>query len=131
MHKIVFLDRATIAPQVRLRPPRFDHELIEHPNTQPEQVLPRLDGASIVITNKVALPASVLEQLPGLRLVAVAATGTDCVDTGWGAAHDIAVANIRGYAVNTVPEHTFALILALRRNIVAYRNDVLRGRWQE
>jgi glycerate dehydrogenase len=43
----------------------------------------------------------------------------------------VAVVNIRGYAVNTVPEHTFALILALRRNIVAYRESVLRGRWQE
>ena len=40
------------------------------------------------------------------------------------------VCNIRGYAVNTVPEHTFALILALRRNVVAYRQDVIDGQWQ-
>ena len=61
----------------------------------------------------------------------MAATGTDCVDKTYCAAHGIAVSNIRGYAVNTVPEHTFALIFALRRNIVAYREDVLAGRWQE
>jgi glycerate dehydrogenase len=41
------------------------------------------------------------------------------------------VSNIRGYATHTVPEHTFALILALRRNIVAYRADVLAGEWQK
>jgi glycerate dehydrogenase len=131
MHKIVFLDRATIAPQIRLRQPSFKHELVEHAQTAPEDVVRRLRGATIAITNKVPLPAEVLEQLPGLRMVAVAATGTDGVDKPWCAAHDVAVANIRGYAVNTVPEHTFALMLALRRNLVAYRQDVLRGRWQE
>jgi glycerate dehydrogenase len=41
------------------------------------------------------------------------------------------VSNIRGYAVNTVPEHTFALMLALRRNLIAYRDDVLNGEWQK
>jgi len=45
--------------------------------------------------------------------------------------HGIAVANIRNYAVHTVPEHTFALILALRRNLLAYRQDVENGVWQK
>jgi glycerate dehydrogenase len=131
MHRIVFLDRATIAPQVRLRRPGFEHVLVEHEHTAPHQLLQRLDGATIAITNKVALPGDVLAQLPALRLVAVAATGTDVVDKAHCAARSIAVSNIRGYAVNTVPEHTFALMLALRRNLVAYRDDVLRGRWQD
>ncbi len=131
MRKIVFLDRATIAPQVRLRRPTFEHELIEYEYTQPEEVAERLAGASIAIVNKVRLEASALEKLPDLRLVAVAATGTDCVDKPYCEAHDIAVSNIRGYAINTVPEHAFALILALRRNIVAYRDSVLAGRWQQ
>lgn len=41
------------------------------------------------------------------------------------------VSNIRNYAGNTVPEHTFALIMALRRNILAYRDSVRNGRWGE
>ena len=69
--------------------------------------------------------------MPDLRLIAVAATGTDCVDKPYCEAHGIAVSNIRGYAVNTVPEHAFALMLALRRNVVAYRDDVIAGRWQQ
>ena len=47
------------------------------------------------------------------------------------AAAGVTVTNIRDYAVHTVPEHTFALILALRRSILAYRDSVARGRWQE
>jgi glycerate dehydrogenase len=38
--------------------------------------------------------------------------------------------NIRHYAFNTVPEHVFALIFALRRNLIAYREDVSNGAWQ-
>ncbi|MDE2253875.1 MAG: D-2-hydroxyacid dehydrogenase [Betaproteobacteria bacterium] len=131
MERIVFLDRETLAPQISLRAPRFAHQLLEYPSTAPDQVVHRLRGASIAITNKVALREAHLRELPGLRLIAVAATGTDCVDKAWCAAHDVAVCNIRGYAINTVPEHTFALILALRRSIVAYRADVLAGRWQQ
>ncbi|MBS0447746.1 MAG: D-2-hydroxyacid dehydrogenase [Proteobacteria bacterium] len=131
MERIVFLDRATIAPQVSLRRPAFDHHYVEHDHTAPGDVPARLDGATIVITNKAPITAETLERLPALRLVAVAATGTDCVDKAACAARGVAVANIRGYAVNTVPEHTFALILALRRNVVAYRESVLAGRWQQ
>lgn len=130
MEKIVFLDRATIAPQIRLREPLFEHSLVTHERTRPEQVVERLAGATIAITNKVPLRAETLAQLPDLKLIAVAATGTDCVDKAYCQAHGIAVCNIRGYAVNTVPEHTFALILALRRNVVAYRQDVIDGQWQ-
>jgi len=130
MHKIVFLDRATLAPQIRLRRPGFAHEFVEHAHTRPDEVVERLAGATIAITNKVPLGADVIAQLPALRLVAVAATGTDCVDKAACRARGIAISNIRGYAVNTVPEHTLALILALRRNLVAYRDDVIAGEWQ-
>jgi glycerate dehydrogenase len=129
--RIVFLDRATLAPQIHLRAPAFAHELIEHDDTTPEQVVPRLAGATVAILNKVTITAAMLEQLPQLRLIAVAATGTDCIDKGACAARGVAVSNIRGYALNTVPEHTFALMLALRRNLVAYRDSVIAGRWQQ
>lgn len=131
MHRIVFLDRATIAPQIRLRSPDFPHTFVEYMHTLPEQAAERLAGASIAIINKASLDAATLARLPDLRLIAVAATGTDWIDKAYCQAHGIAVSNIRGYATHTVPEHTFALILALRRNIVAYRADVLAGEWQK
>ena len=131
MHRVVFLDRTTLAPQVRLRPPAFEHQLVEYEQTGADQVAERLAGATIVITNKAPITADTLERVSTLKLVAVAATGTDCVDKAACQAHGVAVANIRGYAINTVPEHTFALMLALRRNVTAYRESVLAGRWQE
>ena len=131
MEHIVFLDRATIAPQIVLRTPSFEHVLVTHDDSRPDDVAARLQGATIAITNKAPITAATLERCPGLKLVAVAATGTDIVDKAACAARGVAVANIRGYAVNTVPEHTFALILALRRNLVAYRASVLAGRWQD
>lgn len=131
MEHIVFLDRATLAPQTTLRQPSFGHQFVAHERTEASQVADRLQGATIAITNKAPITAETLDRNPTLKLIAVAATGTDCVDKAACQARDVAVVNIRGYALNTVPEHTFALILALRRNVVAYRESVLRGRWQE
>jgi len=53
------------------------------------------------------------------------------IDLAAAAARGIVVSNVRNYAAHTVPEHTFALILALRRSLLAYRDSVARGRWQE
>jgi glycerate dehydrogenase len=131
MHHIVFLDRATIAPQIRLRPPAFRHTLVEHQRTAPEEVAERLAGVTIAITNKVLITAAVMGTLPDLKLIAVAATGTDCVDKAYCRERGIAVSNIRGYAQATLPEHVFALMLALRRSIVPYRADVIAGEWQK
>jgi glycerate dehydrogenase len=129
--KIVFLDRETLAPSVVLRRPAFDHDWREYDCTDGGQVVERAGDADIVVTNKVPLPADVVAHLARLRMIAVAATGTDIIDLAACRRRRIAVANIRGYAVHSVPEHTFALILALRRSILAYRESVRRGRWQE
>lgn len=127
---IVFLDRDTISPQTVLRRPGFAHQLTIHGRTLPEDVAQRISEADIVVVNKVKLTQEMLEAVPRLKLVAVAATGTDNVDLKACVARGIAVSNIRNYAVNTVPEHTFALIFALRRSICAYRDSVNAGRWQ-
>jgi glycerate dehydrogenase len=129
--RIVFLDRASIPPHITLRRPRFPHDWVEHDRTAPEDTAARAAGADILIVNKVRVGADAMDAAPGLRLIAVAATGTDCVDLAAAAARGVAVTNIRDYARATVPEHTFALILSLRRSLAAYRESVLAGRWQE
>jgi len=127
--RIVFLDRSTLKAQVRR--PAFEHSWAEYPVTAASELPQRLAGATIAITNKVALREQTLRRLPDLKMIAVAATGYDVIDVGYCKAHGIAVANIRNYAVHTVPEHAFALITALRRNLLAYRSDVENGRWQQ
>jgi len=127
--KIVFLERNTF--NVPFRRPSFEHEWIEFGETALDQVVERLDQASIAICNKLQLRAEALSQLPELRLIAVAATGVDTVDLAFCRSHNIAVCNTRGYAVNSLPEHALMLMLALRRNLIAYRNEVKAGRWHE
>lgn len=129
-HQIVFLDRDTIAPGITLKKPSFDHSWVDYPQTYPEQVAERLDGASIAVVNKVPIRKSAIEQLPKLELIAVAATGTDIIDKHVCREQGITVSNVRGYATHTVPEHTFALILALRKSLLGYRDDVRHGEWQ-
>jgi glycerate dehydrogenase len=128
MHEIVFLDRDSLIATVR--PPAFAHCWRDHPATQPHEVLERLQGASIAITNKVPLREAEIAQLPDLKMIAVAATGTDNVDLAACRARGIAVANIRDYSLVSVPEHCFALMLALRRNLAAYAADVQAGQWE-
>ncbi|KEA62272.1 D-3-phosphoglycerate dehydrogenase [Marinobacterium lacunae] len=131
MQKIVFLDRGTLGPSVHVTRPKVAHHWTEYDATHPDQLLERLDGASVAITNKVPLRGPLLEQLPALKLIVVAATGYDVIDMDYCRAHGITVCNVRGYARNTVPEHALALIFALRRSLVGYREDVMAGEWQK
>ena len=128
--KVVFLDRDTLSPGTRLRTLAFDHQLVCHGSTSAAQVADRVADADIVLVNKVRLDASAAAAAPRLKCIAVAATGTDPIDLVACRERGIVVCNIRNYAVHTVPEHTFALIFALRRSLCAYRDAVRAGRWQ-
>src|ERR1700744_4858435 len=127
--RVVFLDRDSL--KAKVRKPSCATEYVEYAKTSVEEIVPRLQDATVAIINKVPMRGDTLKQLPKLKMIAVAATGYDCVDVPYCKEHGIAVANIRNYAVHTVPEHSFALILALRRNILAYRQDVENGVWQK
>jgi glycerate dehydrogenase len=128
-HSVVFLDRASL--QAKVRRPSFAHTWHEYPASAAGELPQKLADATVAITNKVPLRGDTLKQLPKLKMIAVAATGYDVIDIDYCKANGIAVANIRNYAVHTVPEHAFALMLALRRNLFAYRQDVVNGRWAQ
>ena len=129
MEKIVFLDRSTL--KANIRRPAFVHEWVDYAETRPGEVVERLRGATIAITNKVALREADLSRLPDLKLIAVAATGVDIIDLDYCRQHDITVSNVRNYARRSVPEHVLMLILALRRSLLGYREDMRRGAWQK
>lgn len=130
MEEIVFLERDSLEAEVRR--PGFAHAWREHIGIpSPEETARLLEKATIAIVNKVPLRGDMLAKLPKLRMIAVAATGTDNVDIAACRARGIIVSNVRGYAEHTVPEHVFCLILALRRNLLAWREDVKSGKWQQ
>ncbi|MCW2249366.1 glycerate dehydrogenase [Azospirillum fermentarium] len=128
--RIVILDHDTLGADVVLRRPKIPHTWTVHGRTAADAVVERAADATVLVVNKVPLGADTIARLPHLRFVAVAATGTDTVDLAACRARGIVVSNVQGYAVHTVPEHVFALLLSLRRSLPAYRESVAAGAWQ-
>lgn len=128
MEQIVFLERGTLK-YAAVRRPCFPHGWREYDATAPIELVERLHEATIAIVNKIPVCETDLSQLPALKLIAVAATGTDNIDLESCRRRSIAVRNVRGYAVRTLPEHVLMLALALRRNLINYRQSVERGAW--
>ena len=129
MERIVFLERNTF--KVEFSRPQFEHEWVDYAETAPDQIVERLQNATIAICNKLPLRASDLARLPLLKLIAVAATGVDNIDLDYCKQQGVAVCNAQHYAGNSLPEHVLLLMLALRRNLNAYLEDVRAGAWQE
>lgn len=129
MQRIVYLDRASIPVEVFR--PAFNCDWVEYPKTAAADVVACLAGATIAITNKVPIDAAAVDALPELKMIAVAATGANHIDLDACRRRGIVVSNIRGYAEHTVPEHVFALLLALSRNLLAWRATLQAGAWQQ
>ncbi|MBC3423985.1 MULTISPECIES: 2-hydroxyacid dehydrogenase [unclassified Pseudomonas] len=100
-----------------------------HAASAPEQVSERLQGASVVISNKVMLDAAALAANPQVKLILVAATGTNNVDLAAARAQGITVCNCQGYGTPSVAQHTLALLLALATRLCDYQQAVKDGAW--
>lgn len=100
-----------------------------YPHTEPEQVQSRIVDSQVIITNKVRLTADHIQSSPALKLVCVAATGTNNVDLAAATQAGVQVCNVRDYATASVVEHVFALLLTLTRRLDNYREAVSRGDW--
>lgn len=123
---IVFLDANSIG-DVEMSPLAALGELILYDNTLPEQVLPRCIDADVVITNKVKLMQSELENLPRLKLICVAATGMNNIDLKIASEKGIDVKNVADYSTDSVAELTFALVLELIHQTHYYDHYVKSG----
>ena len=100
-------------------------------DTTPANVIERLQGASVAISNKAVLNAQTLAACPDLKLILVAATGTNNVDLEAARAQGIIVANCQGYGTPSVAQHTLGLLLALATRLVDYNKAVADGQWQQ
>lgn len=99
--------------------------------TAATEVLSRIQGCDVVITNKVVLDAECLSKAKGLKLICVAATGTNNVDLEAAAKHSIRVCNVRAYGTPSVVQHVFTLLSALNTSLLEYHQDIVAGRWQQ
>ncbi len=127
--RAVFLDALSLGP-VQLAPLEQWCELQAWPSTPSDERLERLQDAEIAITNKIPLDGALLRQLPKLRLICVAATGTDQIDHGACNALGIRVHNAGRYSRASVVQITWALILELCCAMDQRRRDLRTGRWQ-
>jgi len=117
---IVFLDDEGIAPSVQLKPFPFEHTWKSYRFTESHQLVGRLQQADIVMTCSIALREEQLRQLPKLKMISLALTGTDIVDLVYCRDHGIIVTNVPAYAANTVAEHVIALLFELLRRPMCY-----------
>jgi glycerate dehydrogenase len=101
-----------------------------HGNTAPDEIHHRIREAEIVISNKVGLDRAAIQSANRLRLVCVAATGTDKIDLDTAGKQNISVCNVTGYATPSVVEHVFSQILMLNRRLLEYRRALEQGHWQ-
>ena len=128
--RIVVLDGATLDPGDNPFDPLASFGPLEvHARTPPELVVTRAHGADAVLTNKTVLDARAFENLPGLRLVCVLATGVNVVDLTAARRHGVTVCNVPGYAVESVAQHAFALILEAANAVGEHMVAVREGEW--
>lgn len=131
--RAVFLDHASLdLGDLDLTPLRqLFSELVLHEQSAQADVVERLQGAPVAITNKVVIDAEAMAALPDLRLILVSATGTNNVDLAAARQHGITVSNCRGYGTPSVAQHTLMLMLNLATAFLDYQRDVRQDRWQK
>ena len=128
--KIVFLDAYTLNPgDLSWQPLRQIGETTIYDRTPPSQFIERAKDTNILILNKAKITQKELDQLPNLKLIVVAATGYNNVDTQAAKERGILVANVPNYGASTVAQHTIALILSLTNQVYQHHQTVQRGDW--
>ena len=133
MHKAIFLDIASIHSDDLDLSGLSDQlsQLDSCDNIAPDELQHRLQDYEIVISNKVVLNRDTLTRQSQLKLICIAATGTNNVDLEAAKALNIPVCNVRAYATHSVVQHVFTLILSLTTRLQELRMAVEQGQWSK
>ena len=125
--KAVILDADTMGSDVDFTPIREQvSELTIYQRTSPEELMERIAGKDLIMTNKVVIPATAMD---GLKGILVMATGTNNIDMQAAADKGIPVRNVVNYGTDSVAQHTLMLILALAARLPKYQQDVKNNAW--
>lgn len=128
--KAVFLDRDSMGDDLDLSAlDSLATHWDNYPATTPEKTLDRVRDADLVISNKVMLDRAILAECKRLKLICIAATGTNNVDLVAARELGIAVSNVTGYGTPSVVQQVFALLLALTTRLNEHRVAARDGRW--
>lgn len=124
LNKLCILDAKTLGEDADLSIFNRFGSVSTYNTTLPDQVVERIRDRNIIITNKVVLDQSNLQQAPEVRLICIAATGTNNIDLDYCQRRNITVTNVVGYSTHSVVQHTFALLFYLLESLSQYDHYV-------
>ncbi len=127
--KIAVLDKGTLGKDIDLSPIYALGEVSEYETTAPEKVAERITDADVVIINKIKLNKDNLKNAEQLKIICVAATGFDNIDTAYCKNAGIAVCNVPGYSTDSVAQVTLAMALSLTTHLKEYEGFVRSGEY--
>lgn len=131
--KTVILDKASLDKEdldfSELSKLSVDCDIYEQ--TSVSETGERVKGAEIIISNKVFISKDVIDSAQNLKLICIAATGTNNVDLDYAEEKGVQVCNVRGYGTNSVTQHVFTALLMLMRSIPQYQRAIKNGDWQK
>lgn len=127
--KIVLLDRKTLGQAPALEDLQQMGNCTFYESTKTEEVIERIKEAEIVVTNKVIINREAMLATTKLKLICIAATGTNNVDLQAAEELGIPVKNVSGYSTESVAQHTFAMLLAFQNKICYFDNYVKSGEY--
>ncbi len=128
---IVFLDAKTVGNDIDLSVFSEVGKFVAYETTDRKQIFQRIEKADIVITNKVVIDRSVIDKAKSLKLIAVAATGTNNVDVEYAKEKGIAVTNVAGYSTYSVAQHTFGMLFYLLEKLPYYDSYIKTGEYSK
>jgi lactate dehydrogenase-like 2-hydroxyacid dehydrogenase len=127
--KIVFLDADTVGQLPELDELKKSGDVTLYPFSAYEETLARIDEAEIVISNKVVIDRKIMEACPAMKLICVAATGTNNIDLKCAQEKNILVKNVTGYSTDSVAQLSFGMILGLLTHTSFYDGYVKSGQY--
>jgi len=127
--RIVFLDRSTLGSDISLDAFSEFGEVTTYETTTAKQTLKRVKSADIVVTNKVVIDKNIMDK-SDIKLICVAATGTNNVDLKHAASKKIEVKNVAGYSTSSVTQLTFSIVLHFMQKLNYYNNYTKEGNWE-
>jgi len=129
--KLVFLDAKTLGDDIDLSLFETFGDVTIYQTTTLGERIERCQDADIIITNKVVIDKEVMDTVPSLKLICVAATGMNNIDLEYAKEKGIEVKNVAGYSTHSVVQHTFAMLFYLMEKLPYYDQHVKSKAWSQ
>ncbi len=130
--KIVVLDGYRLNPGDNPWTELDQHgDVVVHDRSTRGEAIARAADAEVIVVNKVAVTAEMMDQLPNLKMVALTSTGYDCVDIKAAKEHGVTVCNVPVYGTDSVAQFVFALLLQLCHHVGLHDTAIREGEWEQ